>query len=439
MKEFIRNLDDVSRRDFAAYLAKACLGVGVAPLFMGSVGANRLAAAAGSSGSAKPRNLIYFYMSGGMTHIDTFDPKPGQEVQGPLGVINTKVAGMRFGEHLTRLAAHADKLAVVNSMRTTTGAHEQGRYIMRTSYAQRGTIQHPSVGSWLVQMTDDKEGDKDSKAKKILPPYVMIGGGSGEATAGWMENKYAPVPLGNASDGMPHGKLNVSKDEFLQRLTLADAFDRPFRRHYQQKAVRTYSNLYEDAISLMNSEELAVFDITKEPKPIRDAYGDNGFGQGCLLARRLVENGVNCVEVHLGGWDTHNDNFNEIAERVPMLDQGLAALLGDLESRGMLDNTVIALATEFGRTPFINQNRGRDHHPGAFSCLLAGAGIKGGQVYGKTDSNGVGVEENPVTVQDFNATIGSALGLSLKKTLHSPSGRPFTFADKGEPIKGLLA
>lgn len=434
MKEFIRNLNDVSRRDFAAYLAKACLGVGIAPMLTGT---SRLAAATSSSSgsSAGPRNLIYFYMSGGMTHIDTFDPKPGTDVQGPMGVINTKVAGMRFGEHLSKLAAHGDKLAVVNSMRTTTGAHEQGRYIMRTSYAMRGTIQHPSMGSWLVKLQDDAKGSP----KTVLPPYVMIGGGSGEATAGWMENKYAPVPLGSPAEGLPHSKMSVSREEFEQRLVLADAFDRPFRRYYQQKAVRAYSQLYEDAIKLMNSTELQVFDISKETQRVRDAYGDNSFGQGCLLARRLVENGVNCVEVHLGGWDTHSDNFDSVSDRIPTLDRGLATLLEDLESKGLLRNTVIALATEFGRTPFINQNRGRDHHPGAFSCLLAGGGIKGGQVYGKTDSNGVGVEENPVSVQDFNATIGAALGLSLKKTLHSPSGRPFTFADQGQAIPELLA
>ena len=426
MKEMIRRLDDASRRDFATYLARACLGVAIAPTF--SIG--RAMAASPASGGGKAKHLIYLYMSGGMTHLDTFDPKPGAETQGPVESIDTNVPGIRVSQYLARTAKLMDKIAVVNGMHTTTGAHEQGRYYMRTSYTMRGTIKHPAIGSWLLRM--------QGSGNKVLPGYVMIGGGSNESTPGFLENRYAPLPLGSATGGLPYSTPNVPYAQFEDRLTLADAFDKSFRKKYQQKQVRAYTNLYHDAIQLMNSKELAVFDLSKEPQNLRQEYGENNFGQGCLLARRLVENDVKCVEVHMGGWDTHNDNFDRIEDLVPTLDRGLSALIADLDRRGLLSKTLVVLATEFGRTPLINVNRGRDHHPAAFSCLLAGAGVKTGQKYGKTDNKGVAVADNGVTIPDFNATIGKALGLPLAEVIKSPSGRPFTFADKGKPVDALV-
>jgi uncharacterized protein (DUF1501 family) len=197
--------------------------------------------------------------------------------------------------------------------------------------------------------------------------------------------------------------------------------------------------MYRDAVKLMTSEDLKAFDINQEPTDVREAYGDNGFGQGVLLARRLVENNVRFVEVQLGGWDNHTNIFTSVADRGATVDRALSALIGDLEQRGLLDETLIVLATEFGRTPRINQNEGRDHYPRAFSGLIAGGGIKGGQAYGKTDESGSRVIENPVLVPDFNATIATALGLPVGHTLYSPSGRPFKVANNGEPVMDILA
>ncbi len=188
----------------------------------------------------------------------------------------------------------------------------------------------------------------------------------------------------------------------------------------------------------MSSEELKAFNIYREPEPVRQAYGDDRFGQGCLLARRLIENDVRFVEVSLGGWDTHQGNFTRVPERTTILDQALGTLLSDLSDRGLLEETLVVLATEFGRTPRINQNQGRDHYPRAFSCLLAGGGIRGGQVYGSTDETGEDVADGYTEVPGFNATIASALSMPLKQKVVSASRRPFTVANKAEPIVELF-
>ncbi|MFP6900714.1 MAG: DUF1501 domain-containing protein, partial [Opitutales bacterium] len=199
-----------------------------------------------------------------------------------------------------------------------------------------------------------------------------------------------------------------------------------------------YSDMYADAVRLMKSGDLKAFDLNEEPANLREAYGEENFGQGVLLARRLVERQVRFIEVQLGGWDTHQSNFIRAPERCAILDQALSALLNDLDKRGMLDETLVVLATEFGRTPNINVNEGRDHYPKAFSCMLAGGGIRGGQVWGKTDPEGREVVEQRVEIPDFNATIAYALGLPLDEIVYSPTRRPFTLSDKGQPLTQLL-
>jgi len=249
-----------------------------------------------------------------------------------------------------------------------------------------------------------------------------------------------PLILGNAREGLKNSRRpgNVSEPEFQRRLSLAEAVDRDFVETYNQKKVLAYSDMYKDAVRLMKSEDLRAFDITREPTDIQAAYGDNGFGQGVLLARRLVENNVRFVEVQLGGWDTHTNNFTSVSDRAATVDRALSTLISDLDQRGLLDETLIVLATEFGRTPRINGNDGRDHYPRAFSGLMAGGGIRGGQAYGKTDESGSRIIENPVLVPDFNATIATALGLPINHTLYSPSGRPFKVANNGDPVTDIV-
>lgn len=434
MKSLFNQLDDLSRRDFARHIAKAFLGVS-----LGHYAAHSLAVASDqvdgnpviNDGPAK--SVIFLFMSGGMSHLDTLDPKSDTEVRGPVESLRTNVDGIQFSQYLPRLARHADMTAIIRSMQSNQGAHERGRYFMRTGYTQRGTIRHPAMGSWAMRFA--------GKLNPTLPGYVRIGGDSRHPGAGFMEAKYAPLPIGKPSAGLQNSRLTKGEtfDQMQRRLRIANAIDSGFRARYNHKQVRAYTDAYRDAIALMKSRDLEAFDLNREVEGVRDAYGESDFGQGCLLARRLVEHQVRFVEVSYGGWDTHQNNFDRTRERAAVLDQGLSALIRDLETRGLLKRTLVVVATEFGRTPKINQNNGRDHYPKAFSCLLAGGGVKQGMVYGKTDETGAEVIEKAVTVPDFNATIAHALGLPQDEIVNSSSGRPFTVAHKGKPVLELFS
>lgn len=433
MKDQLNQLDGVSRREFAAFAARTFLGVGLMPVAAAAAfAADQQTATISTATKGTAKNVIYLYMNGGMSHLDTLDPKPGQETQGPVEAIRTSTAGVMISEYLPQLARHVDKTAIIRSLSSTQGAHERGRYLMRTSYTQRGTIRHPAMGAWVLQLS--------GRTNKSLPGNVRIGNDSRHPGAGFMEAQFAPLPIGDPTAGLQNSRLSrgVTQQQFERRIRLANQIDGEFRARFDQKQVRSYTDAYDDAIRLMSSEELEVFNVYRESEATRNSYGDNPFGQGCLLARRLVENDVRFVEVSLGGWDTHQNNFIRVPERTDILDRALATLLGDLSDRGLLKETLVVLATEFGRTPNINQNQGRDHYPKAFSCLLAGGGIRGGQVYGKTDATGAEVDEDLVEPPNLNATIAYALGLPLTQIVKSASRRPFTVANKAEPITDLF-
>ena len=429
MKELLQSSNELTRRRFAQGAASTFLGVGMLPTSSRLFAAGEGASTARQIATAK--RVIYLYMGGGMTHLDTFDTKPGAETQGPTKEIDTSADGLRISEYLPRLAKHGHHLGIVNSLTSKTGAHQQANYLMHTSYEMRGTIKHPAMGAWLLKFHE--------RDNKTLPANVVIGGGSRHPGAGFFESKYGPVMIGDPNRGLQNVRSRMAEDDFEYRLGLSQKLGQKFSERYGKKNVRAYTAMYDDAVKLMQSPDLEAFDISKEDQKTREAYGDDRFGQGCLLARRLVENGVKFVEVSLGGWDTHQGNFVRVPERCDILDRGMGALISDLESRGLLDDTLIVLTTEFGRTPRINQNVGRDHYPKAFSAVLAGGGIKGGQKYGKTDETGENVVEGVVSAQDINATIGYALGLPLDQVLYSPSKRPFTAAHKGQPIVDLFA
>jgi len=425
---------DLDRREFISGAAKTFLGVGLAPAASqmlvptSTMAAGEGASAARQIGTAK--RVIYLYMSGGMSHLDTLDVKPGAETQGPTKAIKTSADGVQISEYLPKFAKHAHHAAIINSMSSTAGAHQQGNYLQHTSYEMRGTIQHPGLGAWALKFMGRDNG--------TIPPSVVIGGASRHPGSGFFESNFAPVAIGDPTKGLQNVKSRMAGEEFNHRMQLADKLSEPFRERYAKKDVRAYTSMYDDAVRLMNSPDLEAFDISQEPESVREAYGDDKFGQGCLLARRLAENGVRHIEVTLGGWDTHQGNFIRVPDRCDILDRGLAALISDLEKRGMLDDTIIALATEFGRTPRINQNVGRDHYPKVFSAMLAGGGIKGGQRFGASNETGEEVADKKVTIPDFNATIAYGLGLPLNQVLYSPSKRPFTVAHKGSPLVELF-
>ena len=433
MKSSLSKIDELGRREFIADAAKACLGVGLMPM-AGSYIHNSVEALIPGARPAKARYVIYLNMAGAMSHLDTFGPKPdAPEIQGPTKSIRTSADDVILSENLPRTAQHMHNSAVIRTCVTSQGAHEQASYLMHTSYLKRGTISHPTFGSWVAKLSGE--------INRTIPMNVKIGGG-GNLGAGFLESKYGPLPIGNPKAGLANSKMASYLDDqqFGNRIEMAKKMNSTFTGQFPQKKVRAYTDLYKDAIKLMKSEDLQAFDITKEPQQMHDLYGTTNFGQGCLLARRLIENQVRYVEVTRGGWDTHDDNFNKVAENCADMDQALSALLLDLEVRGLLKETMVVLTSEFGRTPKINPRDGRDHWPFFFTAFMAGGAIKGGTSYGQTDKIGRNATEGKsISPADLNATIAYALGLPLKDVQYSPSGRPFTVAHKGEPLFDVLA
>lgn len=438
LQKLLHRADGHSRRGFLLGLAHTGFGLSLLPhldrlLPQGQGPGQGHGESPVRLGPATARSVIYLFLRGGLSQLDSFDPKPGQPTQGPVEALPTSADGVVVSQYFPELARHMHRVCVVNSMTSTQGAHAQAQYLTRTSFALRGTIQHPSLGAWVHRLA--------GKLNPTLPGHVIVGGAGNMPSAGFFPPQFTALPIGDADAGLQNSALPPGIDErrFDERLRRLEQMDRAFAARYHQREVAAYGEMYRDAVRLMRSSDLDAFDLDREPELLRAAYGDSPFGNGCLLARRLCEHGVRFVEVTSDGWDTHADNFDRLADNTPAIDQALAALLGDLEARGLLDETLVVLTTEFGRTPDIDQDNGRNHFPKAFSSLLAGGGIRGGMRYGKTSADGREVIENPVGIQDFNATIAHALGLPLDHVVTSPSGRPFQVADKGQPITGIFA
>ncbi|MGC6459903.1 MAG: DUF1501 domain-containing protein [Akkermansiaceae bacterium] len=428
--------DELGRRQFMINAARSYLGVSLAPMLGASLAGNSFGQQ--HTGGAKAEHVIFLNMGGGMSHLDTFDTKPkNDDVQGPVESINTS-GDFQISQYLPETAKIGNHLCVINSMTSRQGAHSQGQYLLHRSYSPRGTIVHPALGAWVVR----QKGRKNT----TLPGFVTANTSPAVSSPGFFGAEFGGVPLGRPDEGLKNSSRpgSVSEEDFKRRLAIADALNKTFEENYKTPAVKAYDSLYEEAVKLMQSKDLQAFDINREPGKVQEAYGKNRFGQGCLLARRLVETGVRFVEVSHGGWDTHYDNFTNVENRAKTLDQAFSALVKDLETRGLLKSTLVVIATEFGRTPRIvaEHSNGRDHHPACFSAVMAGGGIAGGQKYGESDKNGARVAKDPVTIQDFNATIGYALGIDHAQVVSSPSGRPFRLggaeADLGKPIQSIF-
>ena len=424
MKNPFLKLDPASRREFMLRTAKTAFGVSVLSNLESAFGASS-AAPSGVGGKAK--SVIYLYMSGGMSHIDTWDPKTG-DTKGAKDPIKTK-GGFELGGYMTEMAKVADKITVVRSMSSKTGVHEAGNYIMHTGYDPRGTIVHPTLGSWGQHFL--------GRSHKTLPSSVVIG--AGEANAGFFPPALAPVPISSPESGLQNARVSVGDDTFKKRVSLMNEFDSSFRDKFKSSDVKAYNDFYDETMNLLTSKDLEAFNLSMVDSSTKELYGTSGFAKGCMLASRLVQSGVRFVEVRLGGWDMHNYIDQAMGRTGAEMDKGFAALITDLKNKGLLDSTLIVLGSEFGRTPRINENSGRDHYPVAYSTVFAGGGIKGGYTYGSTDKDGKSVTDKQVTVQDFIATIGCAMGLPISEVVMSPSGRPFTVGDKGSAITDIFA
>ncbi len=422
MKEQLNSLDCQSRRQFIERTAKAAFGLSLLPA------TDQLIAQNATTVGKPAKHIIYMFMSGGMTHMDTFDPKPGTENGGSTQGIPTGVAGIELSEFLPNLAKNFKDIAVVRSMQQLTADHRGASYWMRTGYSRRATIIHPCLGAWAQRLL--------GKSHEVLPSSVVVGGGGLHPGGGFLGPNYSPLPIGDPEGGLPNSTYaqNVDEDLFDTRLDMMNQFNQAFDRKFQNDEVKAYNDFYENALTLMSSEDLDVFDLSKEPQDKREKYGNNRFGQGLLLAKRLVSNGIRFVEVVKGGWDMHNDLWTAIPQRAGELDQAISALIEDLKAEGLFEETLLVLTTEFGRTPRINANAGRDHHSACFSAMLAGGPIEGGQVYGASDEKGHAPAEDVCPQVDFNATIAKACGMPLDEVIYSPSGRPFLISGHTKDI-----
>ena len=423
-------LDPVSRRAFCERWASAALGVTVLHGLGGSAFAAEAAKTAPPSGPGfgKAKNVIFLQMIGGMTHIDTLDPKDGP-TQGPKAPIKTK-ADFRLGGTMENLAKQADKISIIRSMTSKTGVHAAGQYVIRTGYEQRGTIKHPNIGAWAQHFL--------GSSHKTLPSNVCVNRQPQNGN-GFFPSSFSPLPILDPDSGLQYAQSEASPEQMIKRLVMLEQLDARFRDRFQTSEVKSYTQFYDKTISIMSSTDLEAFHLDEEPAALKAKYGKGKFGQGCLLARRLVEKGIRYIEVAKGGWDMHNSIDDGLEEHGAELDQALAALLEDLKERGLLESTLVVLCSEFGRGPKINGNGGRDHHPKVFSTLLAGGGVKGGFTYGASDKEGMAVADKQVSPQDFLSTIGWSLGLPIDEVVMSPSNRPFTVGDKGKAIMELFA
>jgi hypothetical protein len=426
----------LSRRDW--FRVSAGLGAAAAGWFPAF-------AAAAAGNSQRKRSCILLWMNGGPSTIDLFDLKPGHANGGPFKQIEA-APGLQIGEHLPKLAKHGKHLAVVRSMSTKEGDHARGTYYLRTGNLPTGAIQFPTIGS----LVSKELGDSSSE----LPNFVSVAPfrqfAQGAFGPGFLGPNYAPLIVGennNFGPPMPgeaaDRSLRVQDLDRPRDITAAQAESRydllkdlenGFGSDRPDLVAQSHATAYDRAVRLMQSVGAKAFDLSEEPTKTRDAYGRTLFGQGCLLARRLVERGVPFVEVNLSGWDTHQNNFDALPRLCGALDSGWASLMADLSSRGLLETTTIIWMGEFGRTPRINNGRGRDHFPNAWSAVLAGGGIKGGQAVGKTTDDGTKVDGPPTSVPDLLATLCKALGIDHTKTNNSNVGRPIRIVDKSAKV-----
>jgi hypothetical protein len=444
-------LTQLSRRDWLRLSAAGVLGTSVSGWF-GALAADT------ARDAKRQRSCILLWMSGGPSQMDTFDLKPGHANGGPFKEIDTAVAGIKVSEHLPKLAARIDRITLVRSMTSKEGEHGLATYFAHAGYSSRGPIQYPTLGSLVAK----EAGAEDAE----LPGFVSIAPfrtfSSAAHSPGFLGPRFAPLVVGdagrsylqagNADSGDKALRVSnleppagTSREQLEARLALGQQMQRAFLADHPGAVPQGHTTAYERAVRLMRTAAARAFDLDSEPASLRDAYGRNLFGQGCLLARRLVERGVPFIEISLGGasgigWDTHINNFETVRELSATLDAGWATLLDDLKERGLLDTTLIVWMGEFGRTPKINGDKGRDHFPHAWSTALAGGGIKGGQVVGRTSPDGETIEERPVSVPDFLATVCLALGIDPTKQNESNVGRPIRITDLvAKPIREVLA
>lgn len=373
---------------------------------------------------------IMLWMSGGPPTIDIWDMKPGANTGGPHRPIRT-AGDVEISEYMPETAKVFDKLSIIRSMSTREADHMRGRYYMHTGYVPNPNIEHPSYGAVLAHELYDQRPDLE------IPPFVSVGGGS--VGPGFLGMSWAPFVV-NSNGQVRNLDMGMDEKRLAQRMVALDMIEKGFVGQNRGSASEDHMKVLKKTLNLMTSEQMEAFKVAKEPKAIADMYGTDGFGRGCLLARRLVQAGVPFVEVDLGGWDLHANCFTTLQnQKLPVMDKAMSALVKDLDQNGMLQDTAIIWMGEFGRTPRINGTTGRDHWARSWSVVVGGGGMKGGIAVGATNADGTNVETEPYTSQDVMASVCKALGISLETTFTSKNGRPMKIANGGKVIKELFS
>ena len=447
--------DGISRRDLIRVGGLSAIGLGLGDFFRLRAHAESRVGATTSLPEAKAKSCILIWLDGGPTHLETFDPKPDapKEVRGPLGTVDTNLSGVRIGECFKQTAKIMDKLAVIRSMTSPLGEHNFGTHYLMTGYKPSPALEYPTIGATLAHLREQQGVEKQG----VLPPNVAVPTFSRNINGnGFLSGATRPFPVGGNPD-RPDFKVRdldfyqgLDLNRLDRRRQIVNAFDQFSREKDAATSLQSDPDL-ERAYNLIASPEAKrAFDLSEEPMKVRNRYGRvgaNSVGQSCLLARRLVERGVPFVTVNSTGWDTHQDLMqlktrfpNDQNAHLPSLDRALSALINDLSDRGMLDETLVIVMGEFGRTPKINTAGGRDHWPNVFSVALAGGGVSGGQVIGSSDALGEYPASSPVTPSDLAATIYTLLGIDPSHELHTSDGRPVRIAPDGSKIiKDLIA
>jgi uncharacterized protein (DUF1501 family) len=422
-----------TRRQFLGTGLVGALGLALSPAMQRLLAVERI--------GRRAKACILIWLNGGPSHIDTFDPKPGAPTGGPFKAIDTTVPGLRLSEHFPKLAQRAKHLAVVRSLTSPEADHERAFSYLHTGNRQQDTVDYPALGSVVAAEWGRQAGD--------LPAFITIHGNG--PTAGFLGSEHAPHAIADVTGPLANIALPEGVDEarLARRMKALAGLNKAFSDSSDAAKVEEVARWSRKAESFRRSPALKAFDLTQEPWPVLAAYGATldppkegeeappSFGRALVLARRLVEHGVPIVEVFLDGWDTHEKNFPQVQRLSGLLDPALAALLDDLHARGLLESTLVLCLGEFGRTPAINATQGRDHHAEVFSALLAGGGVRGGQVIGQSDDKGEKVKDRPVTVPDLYATLLTLFGLKPDRT-YRVSGRPIKLADKGTVVREVM-
>lgn len=382
--------------------------------------------------NAQAENVIVLWLAGAPSQFETFSPKPKSKNGGTTKAIQTNISGIELSENLPLLAGQMDKVTLIRTLTSKEGNHNRASYLMHTSYPPTGVVKHPSFGAITAkELGGAKEFD--------LPYFISLTGPS--YSAEFLGKEYSPYVIKDVTKPLQNiAKFkDVDDTRFTERMKLLNQMEDSFFKEKGLEDIKEHQLIYEKSVRMMNSPLIKAFDISEEPDVLKKAYGENDFGKGCLMARRLVETGVKFVEVTLDGWDTHQDNFTRVYNLCKKLDPAFSTLVQDLSQRGMLERTLVLCMGEFGRTPAINANEGRDHYPDAFACAIAGGGIRGGRVFGETNDDGNQIVSNPVTPGNLFATLSHQLGIDFNKVIHSPQGRPLKYVNEGSVIEELVS